>query len=317
MTHTAASIDIGSHTARLLVAIIPGPGERLRPLARKRAYIRLAEDFDGAGQKIIRPEAFERTVTALEDFLACAHFHGAQEVRAVTTGVAREAANRAEFLRYIQGRTGVRVRVITGEEEARLSGKGVLYALRLWEDEALIFDLGGGTTEFLFHRPGGQAVKSIPLGALVLKQSYLECDPPQKDEILALSAHVDQMLDEAGLRDLWSAGGDFIVGTGGTVTALAAMVKETPAEEIDPEKLNGVLLKRNQIKALFNRIKGLALEERQRLPGLDAERAEVIPAGILIVLRIMHYFGSMHLQVCLSDLLDGILMDDYEGERNE
>jgi exopolyphosphatase/guanosine-5'-triphosphate,3'-diphosphate pyrophosphatase len=162
MTKPCASIDIGSHTARLLIADKSGPQGILRPLIRKRDYIRLSEGFDRAGEKTIQPNAIDRTLDALKGFSQTLKTFDVGSVHAVATGLFREAANRDEFLDRIYESTGIRVRTITGDEEALLTGKGVLNALDIRKKPFIIFDLGGGSTEFLSGRGGRQTVRSIP-----------------------------------------------------------------------------------------------------------------------------------------------------------
>jgi exopolyphosphatase/guanosine-5'-triphosphate,3'-diphosphate pyrophosphatase len=307
MTKPCASIDIGSHTARLLIADKSGPQGILRPLIRKRDYIRLSEGFDRAGEKTIQPNAIDRTLDALKGFSQTLKTFDVGSVHAVATGLFREAANRDEFLDRIYESTGIRVRTITGDEEALLTGKGVLNALDIRKKPFIIFDLGGGSTEFLSGRGGRQTVRSIPLGAGILTQAYLKADPPEKDEIRVLSTYIDQILTESGMREV-GAGDDYlVVGTGGTVTTLGAMTHRVPVEDITPEVINGLTIERSQIEGLFYRLRNLTLEERAKLPGLDTGRAGVIVAGSLIVIRILHFFKSVQLTVSMSDLLEAIL----------
>jgi exopolyphosphatase/guanosine-5'-triphosphate,3'-diphosphate pyrophosphatase len=307
MTKPCASIDIGSHTARLLIAEKSGSQGILRPLIRKRDYIRLSEGFDRAGKRIIQPDAIDRTLDVLRGFSRSLKTFDVGSVHAVATGLFREAANRDEFLDRIYESTGIRVRTITGDEEALLTGKGVLNALDIRKKPFIIFDLGGGSTEFLSGRGGRQTVRSIPLGAGILTQAYLKADPPEKDEIRVLSTYIDQILTESGMREV-GAGDDYlVVGTGGTVTTLGAMTHRVPVEDITPEVINGLTIERSQIEGLFYRLRNLTLEERAKLPGLDTGRAGVIVAGSLIVIRILHFFKSVQLTVSMSDLLEAIL----------
>jgi exopolyphosphatase/guanosine-5'-triphosphate,3'-diphosphate pyrophosphatase len=310
MTKSCASIDIGSHTARLLIAEKSGPQGILRPLIRKRDYIRLSEGFDRAGKKIIQPDAIARTLNALKDFSQSLKTFDAGSVRAVATGLFREAANRDEFLDRIYESTGIRVRTLTGDEEALLTGRGVLNALNIRKKPFVIFDLGGGSTEFVSGRGAKPDVKSIPIGAGIMTQAYLKSDPPEKNEIRILSAHIDQILTESGMGK-GVVGDDYsIVGTGGTVTTLGAMFHKVPVEDITPERINGLRLTRFHIEALFDSLRNLKLEERAKLPGLDSGRAGVIVAGSLIVIRILHFFKSIQLTVSMSDLLEGILLGE-------
>jgi exopolyphosphatase/guanosine-5'-triphosphate,3'-diphosphate pyrophosphatase len=303
-----ASIDIGSHTARLLVCQKTGSSKGLRPLQRKRVYIRLADGFSRHGGLRIQPEAVERTLSALEEFASVAKKFRVGSIQAVCTGVVREAANRDDLLKQILDRTGIQARVISGDEEARLTAKGVLHALHFQGRSSVIFDLGGGSTEFVYGEQGHQRVQSLTLGAMVLTQKYLISDPPAEEEMGALEREVDDLLKNAfpGTGFLEEEG--FLVGTGGTVTTLGAMLHHVGLEEISPKRMNGLILRKEQLEDLFDRLRTATLNERLEFPGLDRGRADVIPAGCAAVLRILLFFRSRQLVVSLSDLLEGMAL---------
>ncbi|MFC1883648.1 hypothetical protein ACFL2O_02650 [Thermodesulfobacteriota bacterium] len=309
-----ASIDLGTYTARALIALVPESDGMFLPLERKRAYIRLGEDFGYSESKTIKKEAFERTLIALNDFLASIRKHDVKKVTAVATGITREAVNGKEFIHYIRKHTGIKVEIITGRREAVLTGKGVRYSLGVDGHDLIIFDLGGGSTEFIFGPIENPSLKSVPLGALTLTQSYMESDPPDPRQLAACAGHVDDVLKNA------LAGMDAghkkmkVIGTGGTVVTLGAMTHEIPVEAIDPEKLNGLRLEKDKLLGLFNRLKGLARDEKIKTKGLDPERAEVILGGFLAVIRIMEFLKAKELTVSMSDMLEGLLVDCLEGE---
>lgn len=312
LTHLA-SIDVGSHTARLLIVQKVGPPGHFRPVLRKRTYIRLAQDFHLHGKGSLQQEAIERTLNALEDFASVARRFRVESTRAVSTGVVREASNREEFLGIIEHRTGIKVRVISGEEEARLTEQGVLRALKMGNRPSLIFDLGGGSTEFIYGEQDSRKFSSVPLGAMLLTQRYLSADPPGEEKVRAVAKEVDRLLREifSGCSHLGTGGP--VVGTGGTVTTLAAMVHGVEIREISHERMNGLILHRERLENLFLRLKTMTIEERLKLPGLDRGRADVIVAGCMAVIRILHFFKSPHMVVSLSDLLEGILVEYLEG----
>ena len=186
--------------------------------------------------------------------------------------------------------------------------KGVLHALRFQGGPFMIFDLGGGSTEFVYGEQGHQRVQSLPLGAVVLTQKYLMSDPPGEEEMGALEREVDDLLKKAfpGAGFLEEEG--FLVGTGGTVTTLGAMLHHVGIEEISPKRMNGLILRKEQLEDLFDRLRTATLDERLELPGLDRGRADVIPAGCAAVLRILRFFRSRQLVVSMSDLLEGMVL---------
>jgi exopolyphosphatase/guanosine-5'-triphosphate,3'-diphosphate pyrophosphatase len=302
-----ASIDIGSHTARLLVCQKSGSTKGIRPLLRKRAYIRLAEDFAFQGKQAIRPEASERALKALGEFASIAEKMGVGNIRAVCTGVVREAENRDNFLKQIFKHTGIQAHVLSGEEEARLTASGVLYALGVQNRFSMIFDLGGGSTEFIYGEQDLQKTQSLPVGAMVLTQRYLVSDPPGEEEMGALEQDVDDVLSRA-FPEGHLEGDGLVVGTGGTVTALGAMLHHMDTEEISPKRMNGLTLQREQLRDLFEQLKAMSFNERLKLQGLDRGRADVIPAGCAVVLRILRFFKAREMVVSLSDLLEGMVL---------
>ncbi len=312
-----ASIDIGSHTARLLVAKRIGAPELFEPLFRKRAYIRLAQDFHQEKKDALKPEAIGRALKSLEDFASVVQRYGVEDTHAVTTGVVREASNRNEFLRLIYERTGIEVEVISGEKEAWLTEKGVLHGLSVGSRPSIVFDLGGGTAEFIYGEQDARKVKSVPLGAMVLTQKYVTSDPPKNESVVALGKEVDRLLRVSFSEYPYLRNDGILAGTGGTVTTLAAMVYDIDAKEISPERMNGLILEEGQLRELFARIRAMTTEERSKLPGLDLGRADIIPAGCLVVIRILHFLKCARMLVCLSDLLEGILIAYLEGEKDE
>jgi len=269
----------------------------------------LGEEFDRSGERVLQPGAIDRALNVLRDFQQCVKSFHVDSVSAVATGVVREARNRDAFLDRVYEHTGIRVNPITGEEEALLTGKGALNALNIGTGPFLIFDLGGGSTEFFFGSSDSPQVRSVALGAAVLNRDFLKGDPPRMGELDALSRHVDQALDATGLER--KARGDYspVVGTGGTVTTLCAMLHHIALKEISSERINGLTLENTSIEALFNRLKHMSLDERLRLSGLDRERAPVIVAGCMVVLKILQFLEASQLTVSLSDLLEGILID--------
>jgi len=287
------------------------------PLAREREYIRLAEGLNQSENKDIPSVAIDRTVNVLKNFSGTLKRFGVRSVNAVATGVIRDAPNADQVLDRIYEKTGIQAKVITGVEEAYLTAKGALQTLFIHADPFAIFDLGGGSTEFLIGSEDTNVARSVPLGAALLTKRYFGSDPPLEAEIEALSSHVDQSLlaadiDVPGKRDL-----SLLVGTGGTVTTLTAMLHGIQVKDIAADRINGLLLKKGKIESLFSKLRILSLDARKKLPGLDKGRADVILAGCLIVIRILYFFNALELTASLSDLLEGILVEKLEGEKND
>ncbi len=310
MKRLRAAIDIGTHTARLLIAEESETSGCIKPLSRKREYIYLAEHYDYPGKKIIQPEAIDRTVDVLHDFLQDINKLNVLKTHAIATGIIREAENRGEFLDRIYEKTGIRVNIVTGDEEAELTAKGALQALSIKSCPLLIFDLGGGTTEFFFADNEIRTVKSIPLGSMILTKRFLKSDPPKNTHIDSLSEHIDKKL-EAFIPESSQMGNKapLVIGTGGTVTTLCMILNEMAPKEVSAEQINGMVLERQEIEKLINKIKYMHFDERVRLTGLDQGRAGIIVAGTFVVIKILDFFNAFELTVSMSDLLEGILIE--------
>jgi exopolyphosphatase/guanosine-5'-triphosphate,3'-diphosphate pyrophosphatase len=313
-----AAIELGTHTARMLIARPTGDRRLFVPGARERRTIRLSEGFGSGSSPSIGDPATRRAADAVAGFKKRAGDEGAVILQAVSTGVTRTAGNRAAFLETLLDRTGVRFRTVSGEEEALLTARGVVHALGQPAVPFLIFDLGGGSTE-LVRGSGGAGEKprvvSLPLGAALLKEAFLPEDPPAEGSLRGLALQVDRVLEKGLEAFTGFAGVPRIIGTGGTAATLAAMVHMIRVQEIGPERMNGLSLERGALNELLARMTRMPLEERTRLPGLEPGRADVIPAGALAVLRILDHFEAPRMTVCLSDILEGLLIDHLEGEQ--
>jgi len=307
MKQPVASIDLGSHTARLLIARRSDWSGRLRPLVRKRAYIRLAEDFELGEERIIGPDGSARVLKVLHEFSRLLADFDVGQVYGVATGIIRDAINRDQFLELIHEQTHIRIGLISGEREALLSGKGALSALNIKGGPFLVFDLGGGTTEFFYDNRGEGETISLPLGAAALTKEFIRTDPPDETELDSVSKEVEKRLTGAHME---LAREHVVIGTGGSVTTLASMLHRIPSDEISPERVNGLKLSLPQVATCFEEMRNMNAEQRMGLPGLDPERADVIVAGALVVMEIMKYLEAFEVIVSMSDLLEGLLIDD-------
>ena len=308
MNYPVASIDLGSHTARLLIARQVLSLGCLRPLVRKRAYIRLAEGFEPGEKKIIGPDAFSRVLKVMKEFSCLLADFDVRRVYGVATGIIRGAINRDQFLDYIYEQTNIRIGLISGEREAQLSGKGALSALNIKGGPFLVFDLGGGTTEFFYENRGKVEAKSVPLGAVVLTNEFIRTDPPYETELDFVSRKIDKCLINAHMEFPRES---VVIGTGGSVTTLAAIFSRISTDAISPERVNGLKLTLPRVTEYFEEMRNMNVEQRMAIPGLDPARADVIVAGTLVVMKIMRFFGAFEVIVSMSDLLEGLLIVDW------
>lgn len=311
-TNTIASIDVGSHTARLLIAEKRDASPALLPLVRKRAYIHLAEDFDPT-LKVISNDGFSRAAAVLKKFSETIFAYNVQKVFAMATGVVRLAANRQSFFRRMAVQSGLNVVPISGEREAFLSAKGALGVLKVVKPPFFVFDLGGGTTEFFFNDGEKFQVKSLPLGAMGLTRSFISKNPPAPVEIENLGNYVDALLAD---NEIYFSSEGPVVGTGGTVVTLGALLKGISLNDPQLDRLNGIVCEASELENCVHRLLQMTIEERIFKAGLDAGRAPVIAAGGMVVTRLLRHLKTRKMTVSMSDLLEGVLMEFCEGEQH-
>jgi len=312
-----ASIEIGTNSIRMLIAEKGISENTLKPILRKRVITRLGKNFNKKEAQIIAPEPMSRSISVLKDFFDIARQFDIPSPIVVATGVIREARNRNIFLALIDKKLGHNAKVITGEEESYLTCTGVLSSLDRKREPLVIFDCGGGSTEFIWTNNKKRETISIDCGAVILTDDYLSTDPPVDEEIYRLVKYIENKFKVKlqYIKELCK-GAFSLVGTGGTVISLAAMIHGIQETEFN-EKLNGLVIKRKDIDVLFTKMKGIPKAKRlKNLAGLEPGREDIVVAGTIIVTKIMDYFEKDEIIICYSDLLEGILLQYMGGKKN-
>lgn len=249
-----------------------------------------------------------RTIATVAEFCRSAEALGAREILIVATSAVREATNRQAFLDRVREATGRTVNVVPGEEEARLALLGALDGLPGLRGSFVLFDIGGGSTEFILARDRRLAAAvSLPLGVVPLAERYMTAGPVDAARYEAMEGEIRSRLG-AGLSDFaQGVRPDHLVGTAGTVTTLAALDLELPA--YDPERVQGHVLSRHRIEQLLARLGALPVAARAALPCLEPGRADLIVPGTAICLAVMGRFGAAALRVSEFGLREGILLE--------
>jgi len=305
-----ASIDVGSNTLRLLLAE-KIEQDHFYPLRVERIITRLGGNF--AGEKNLDENSMGRTLAALRSFADLLSKEKVEAVFSVATGVIREARNGREFIERARKETGLPLRLISGEEEACLMLKGVLYSLNDKSATYLITDLGGWSTEIIWVEQAlAKKIKSVGLGAVALCENFLKHDPPRKRELALMDEHIKRMIGEirAEFEKEGLAGDQYpsnLIGTAGTMTTLAAIDQKLLI--YDPQKVNNHWITLSRLKSIFKKIISLPLSQRLIIPGLEKGREDLIVAGAAIAICIMEVFTLRELVVIDTGLLEGILLD--------
>jgi exopolyphosphatase / guanosine-5'-triphosphate,3'-diphosphate pyrophosphatase len=299
------SIDIGSNTVRLLIMEVDGAGG-FQEVHSERVICRLGEGINT--EKKLLPHRVDLTLDVLQRFHDLCRKHGDIPIRAVATSAVREASNREEFVRMAQERAGLVVQVIPWEEEAWLTLEGVFWKLPP-SGKTLIFDIGGGSTEFIFSE-NKQVLASAgtSLGVVRLTEQFISQHPVDVGEYQSLKNHIREQLDRVRFR-LGDPSPEQLIGTAGTATTLAAM--DCNIFPYDPEKIHGLVLPLENIQRLFEDLKSKSLEQRLKIPSLEQGREDLIIAGTALVLETMEVFQCSHLTVSEYSLREGILLEAF------
>ncbi len=294
-----AGIDIGTNTLRLLIADVDR--HSLRILHSDRTITRLGGNLDRFG--VLSAEARNRSLLALTAFSREIPRWRPAAVCAVGTSALRNAGNALQFIDQVREHTGLSIRVVSGEEEARLTLLGVTWSLR--SAPAMVIDIGGGSTEIV--SAGGSAEISLPLGAVYLTDRFITSDPCSPDDLAHLRREVQTVLIR---NKLPRPDADPLVGTAGTITTLASM--DLGLNDYDPDRITGHVLTHESIERMILTLSGASLAERKAIPGLEAGREDIILAGAIIADEIMLHFGYERMTVSDWGLREGIVIDLYD-----
>jgi exopolyphosphatase/guanosine-5'-triphosphate,3'-diphosphate pyrophosphatase len=271
-----AAVDLGTNTTRLLVGRVDDG--RVEELHRETRITRLGEGVDA--RRRLLPVPIARVRNTLSDYRRTAESLAAERTLLVATSAVRDAENGEAFLGEIEWSYGFTTQLLSGDEEAELTRRGVGAV----EPATLLVDIGGGSTELVL----GDFSTSLPLGSVRFTERHGDDVPANIEATRALLPGLEP-------QDA--------VGVAATITSLAAL--DLGLERYDRERVHGHVLTRDGARAQLERLATLPLEERRRVPALDPERAPVIVAGAAILVAILDAYGLEAIRVSERDLLDG------------
>ena len=293
-----AAIDLGTNTTRLLVADVADG--RVHEVERETRITRLGEGVDG--RRRLLPVPIARVRNCLADYRRALESLGAERALAVATSAIRDAENGEAFLGEVEWSYGFTTRLLTGDDEALLTFRGVV-ANRALPAGTLIVDLGGGSTELVVA--GEDEIEfrtSLDIGAVRLTERFLPSDPPADEELEACRRAIAALLAERVPDDV-REGVARAIGVAGTVTTLAALDLGLPA--YDRDRVHAHVLTAEGARRQLERLAALPIAERREVPALEPERAPVIVAGAAIVVELLTFFGLGGIEASERDLLDG------------
>jgi exopolyphosphatase/guanosine-5'-triphosphate,3'-diphosphate pyrophosphatase len=296
-------LDVGSNTVHLLV-VDAHPGARPLPAYSHKADLRLAELLDGGGA--ISPHGVERLVHTVTDAMRVAEDKGVEDVLPFATSAVREASNADEVLATVAQETGVRLTVLSGEDESRLT----FLAVRRWSGwsagRLLVLDIGGGSLEIGFGMDEyPDAAVSLPLGAGRLNGAWLPGDPPATDDVRRLRRHVRAEIARTVAEFARRGKPDLVVGTSKTFRQLARIAGA--ARSADGLYVQRVL-RRADLESWVPKLGSMSAAKRAALPGVSEGRARQLLAGALVAEGAMDLFEVEELEICPWALREGVIL---------
>lgn len=302
MAGRLAAIDVGTNTVRCIVVETTPDGD-FRILDDERAPVRLGEGLWATGA--ISQAAWARATEALTRMGKIAVGFGVTAVEAVATSAVRRATNGAAFAAAMERDTGVRLRVISGEEEAELVALSAWHHFDVAHTRHALVDLGGGSVEVVLAAGEHlEELRSLELGAVVLTERFLAADPIPPSALARLRKHVRKTLRrELPRRDFAP---QKLIGSGGGLTALAAMAMALRGERFD--SVHGYEVLRSEVVHLSAMLARKSLKERRAVPGLSPERADIIVAGVAVVDEVMNHFGANLLTINDRGIRAGLIL---------
>jgi exopolyphosphatase/guanosine-5'-triphosphate,3'-diphosphate pyrophosphatase len=307
-----AAIDIGTNSVHMIVVRVR-PDSSFEIIDREKEMVRLgAGGLDG---RKLTDTAMDAALQALSKFRRLAESHRVDEILAAATSATREAENGVQFLADIQERTGVRPRVISGTEEARLIHLAAVYGVDVKRGKAAVIDIGGGSVEITLGGERPQHAKSFKIGVIRLTERFVKSDPLAEREERKLVRHITSEIGEYA-KQIAEAGYDRVIGTSGTILSLGEVAAHELSGE-SPEEVRNLRIPAKAIHRLREKVTSLPLAQRLRIPGLEPRRADLVVAGAVLLDTILRSIGADDITLCDLALREGLILDYIHQHRKD
>lgn len=299
-----AAIDVGSNSVHMIVCRVR-PDASFEVIDREKDMIRL-----GAGTlehgRLPAPN-LAAALASLAKFKRLAESHGVDEIVVAATAAVREAENGADLITDARRHLGLRVRVISGVEEARLIHLAAAYAIGVGSARAVVVDVGGGSTEITLGTAARmESGRSFKLGAIRLAERFAASDPLSRRDEARLVRYIGRET-ASYLTQLRRRGFRRVIGTSGTIQALGALATGSSAPGTND--VRGVVVSAADIARLRRNLVSLSLDERLKLPGLDPRRADLTAVGAVLLDELLARLRADELTLCDFALREGLILD--------
>src|SRR6202162_1992664 len=298
-----SAIDIGSNSIRQTIADV-SPTGTIRVVDEMKAAPRLGAGLFKKGA--LSEVAIQNALTALTRMATLANQLGVKRTEVVATSAVRDASNGDEFLKLVRSETGLKVRVLRGEDEARLSFRSALAHFDLGVGRAVVMDIGGGSLELALSADGlVERLISLPFGAIRMTERYLGTDMKKKG-MRKLRKRVRRELRRTVAARHWHA--SQIICSGGTFTSLASIYLARIGME-SAKTVHGTVIPRVELEHIVDMLHSMPMEERQRVPGLNAARADIIVGGLAVAAEVAARVEARELVISGYGIREGILLE--------
>jgi exopolyphosphatase/guanosine-5'-triphosphate,3'-diphosphate pyrophosphatase len=306
-----AAIDIGTNSVHMIVVRVR-PDLSFEVVDREKEMVRLgAGGLDG---RSLTEQAMSAALLALAKFRRIAESHRVDEILAAATSAMREAKNGPEFLSRIVEETGIRPRVISGTEEARLIHRAAVYGVDVMRGHAVVIDIGGGSVELTLGGAKRPSLgRSFKIGVIRLTERFVRSDPLAARDERKLVRFVNSEIDGFA-KQIVDAGFDRVIGTSGTILSLGTMAAHAESGRA-PNELRNLRIPARQIHRIRKQVVSLGLQQRLKLPGLEPKRGDIVVAGAVLLDTILRRLGATEITLCDLALREGLILDYVERNR--
>ena len=307
-----AAIDIGTNSVHMIVVRVR-PDFSFEVIDREKEMVRLgAGGLDG---KKLTHEAMTSALQSLSKFERLARSHQVDEILAVATSATREAENGGEFLADIERTTGIRPRIITGTEEARLIHIAAVYGVDT-PKATVVIDIGGGSVEItLGAGPKAQFARSFKIGVIRLTERFVTTDPLSGRDERKLVKHIGEQVDRF-VRHIGATGFDRVIGTSGTILSIGTVATAMDRGNV-PSEIRNLRVSAKSIRRFRKAVTEIDLQKRLQLPGLDPRRADLTVAGAVLIDTLLRKLNANEITLCDLALREGLVLDYIHRHRSE
>jgi exopolyphosphatase / guanosine-5'-triphosphate,3'-diphosphate pyrophosphatase len=301
-----AAVDMGTNSIRLLVG--PPAGAGVAEVARDMVITRLGRGVDRTGR--LDRNAVGRTMDVLDRYVRRARALGAERVRVAATSAVRDVEDRRVLEDEVARIAGVRMEVLTGQDEARLSFLGATTALEVARP-VVVFDIGGGSTELAAGADQFERAVSVDVGSVRITERVGPADPPTGEDLAAMERLASEGLAPA--EQVVAPGtSQSLVGVAGTTTTVQALA--LGLDRYDAQAIHGTVLQASEAQRILDDLARMTVAERRALPVMPPGREDVIVAGAVILLEILRRWRAPECVVSEHDILDGLAVEMVQGD---